>query len=287
MDSVSLLASLGQVAPGVGKLVLGGRRVPIPGGVVETFADGSRCAPPVTDYGIRHEHVQGIVVHTEHGEPRDPPLLTTPAQTSHACELDRYQTTTDREVSWDIFNSAFGVIYQQNDPVRQYTWQAGGVNPRTLGIENEQGPGGGIRPVQLESFVRLIDTLTRSLPVPIQRQIPAVRDARGRLVPDRRVIARFTGAGGSGANFWGIYGHRNITDQRGPGDPGDLFFQALLNAGYEGFDLAAGEDLRVWRERQRVLGVPQTGIPDAPTVAALKRRGFPRGLFVHRPGDGL
>jgi hypothetical protein len=278
----ALLASLASVPPG-GTLVLSGRRVNAPGVVAITFADGNPCAPRITEGGRRTVPLQAIVAHTTNGTPHDPPLSPTAAQSSSACRLARYQTTTDRDVSWDFTVSTTGVVLQQNDPTNFYSWQAGLVNGRTCGIENEQGPGGTLYPAQVQAFVRLVDTITRHYG--IQRQLPARRDAAGKLRPLRGVIARLDEHDGACRTWWGVLGHRNITPNRGPGDPGDVLMQALLDAGYEGFDLDAEEDLRAWALRQRGLGVQASGVPGPETVAALKRRGFSEGLWVRRPGD--
>jgi hypothetical protein len=40
--------------------------------------------------------------------------------------------------------------------------------------------------------------------------------------------------GGRGERFSGLVGHRNLTRQRGPGDPGDAVFEALLKGGFSG-----------------------------------------------------
>lgn len=279
-DRGSLLAALGGRAPSVGALVLGGRRLPVPGDVVLTWLD-SDCAPRVTDRTPRRAPPRNITLHTNHGAPREPPLVAAAALDTNVCSLASYQTRTDRDVSWDFTVSRKGPVVQQNDPLVDYTWQAGPVNGYSLGVETEQGEGGAVHKAALDALVRLVDALTRELG--IQRQIPAVR-VGGRLVPDRRVLARF-GEGQGGATWWGVLGHRNVTEQRGPGDPGDVIMQALLDAGYEGFDLATWEDHRVWQRRQQLLGVPATGAPGPETVAALKRRGYPRGMLVWRPGD--
>jgi hypothetical protein len=277
------LADLGGAPSALGAIVLCGQRFPVYGAQVVTFLDDAACAPEVTEGGERPGAIQAIVLHTHTGEPRDPALLEQPGRPSVACALARYQTTTEREVSWDFTVASTGVILQQNDPCRRYTWQANQVNRHTVGIELEQGPGGTLVREQLDVAVALCDTLTRALG--IQRQLPATLGPRGGRVPDRRVLGRFSEEGGAGAGWWGILGHRNVTTNRGPGDPGDPVMQRLLEAGYEGWDLARGEDLAAWAGRQRAMGVGASGEPDGPTVAALRARGFPEGVMVPRPGD--
>lgn len=278
-DPIDFLAALGARAPSIGGMIVDGFRVPVPGDVVVTWLD-SWCASEVTDKTRRNAPPRNITLHTTSGTPHDPPL-SSGATTTNVCALANYQTSTARDVSWDFTVSRLGAVVQQNDPAKSYTWQAGTVNGYSIGIETEQGPGGAVYVESIQALVRLVDALTRAFG--IQRQIPAVR-VGGRLVPDRRVLARF-GAGANGATWWGALGHRNVTGERGPGDPGDVIMQALLDAGYEGFDLATWEDVRVWQLRQQQLGVAPTGEPGPATVAALARAGFPHGIYVWRPGD--
>jgi hypothetical protein len=83
----------------------------------------------------------------------------------------------------------------------------------------------------------------------------------------------------------GIYGHRDVSNNRGEGDPGDLIFAALEVAGYERFNYDVGEDLDVWAERQQSLGLLPDGIAGPYTVQALAARSYHHGLWVTRPGD--
>ena len=271
----------GVPIPG-GDLVLGGRPARVAGVPVVTFLDGSACAPEANDRVERRRPPHFIVAHTTQGEPRDPPVEPV-ATSTRVCDLANYQTTTSREVSWDITNARTGVVVQQNDPSGHYTKQAGNVNGHSLGVENEQGPGGVLSEVQIRCWVRLCDALT--LAYGIQRQVPARRLADGRVVPDLRLIHRFSEAGGSGADWYGVCAHANITAQRGEGDPGPQIMQALIDAGYEPVDAYGGGDRLVWAGRQRVLGVPETGVPGPETVEALRRRGTPSGILVRRLGD--
>lgn len=264
------------------EIILGGRAVPVPFPVV-TWLSGDACAPEqVTDRTPRHVPPQYVAAHTVTGEPHDPPLVAGPPPPSRACSYTVGQTTSSRDASFDFLVGVDGIVYQQLDPLRFYSWNISEANGRAIGIELEQGPGGALYPGQLATFVALNDTLTRENEM--QRQVPA-RLVNGVRVPIRGTVARIAPPE-NGATWWGVVGHRNQDAQhRGPGDPGDVVIQALLDAGYEGFDLDAGEDRVVWAARQRALGVPATGIPGRETVAALKRAGRPAGLWVERPGD--
>ncbi len=89
----------------------------------------------------------------------------------------------------------------------------------------------------------------------------------------------------------GVYGHREVSDDRGEGDPGDAIFERLLQAGYERYDFDKQEDIAVWKARQaelnQQLGISLgvDGVPGVQTVIALIQAGRPHGLWTPRPGD--
>jgi len=190
------------------------------------------------------------------------------------CDADMRESAA-HTASWDATIRSDGVLLWNNDPVKYEDYHATNLNPRSMGIELAQsGPNGEIYQAQIDSLVKVLDFLTAYFG--IQRQIPWRNGA-----PDRRVMTRFTT--GDGADYSGIIAHRNGDDNRS--DPGDGIIRALHAAGYEGFDLVAGEDKAAWRGRQQVFGVPQTGWGDAATRAALLERGYPSGVWVKRGGS--
>lgn len=264
-------------------IILNGREVEVPGVRVVNYRDDPRRVPPITDHNPRRATIRGLVAHSSSGTVSSVRPGAGPG--GQGFTLAHYQANTDREVSWDWTIDLDGTVLWQNDPVLRYSWHAGSVNGVTLGGELAQERGQPyLYQVQVDTFVKLMDVLTRELK--IQRQIPWFN---GR--PDRRVLRRLrgdaNGNGQRGNDVWGVYGHRNQTTNRGAGDPGDPVFQALHAAGYEGVDFEAEADKALWRGRQRALGVPQTGVPDAATTAALLASGKPHGQWVPRPCDTL
>jgi hypothetical protein len=158
------------------------------------------------------------------------------------------------------------------------------VNPFTLGIEMVQDDDGALYEGQMDAAVKFLDFLTRAMSEkghPIQRQVPVTADGK----PVRGTIPRILNSDDA-KKVVGIYGHRNQTIDRGPGDPGDYIFDYLLRAGYKGFNLTAGEDLLFWKDIQTKLGftgVDCDGVPGRKTAAALALQNH--GLWVYRPGD--
>lgn len=166
-----------------------------------------------------------------------------------------------------------GTIYQCADLLKEATYHAGQVNEVSIGVEIYQGAKAELYKGQLEVVVQLIDILTALLE--IQRQYHAPYNEKS--LPKRIASKEF-----AGKDVVGIYGHRDVTNTRGFGDPGDYVFQFLKEAGYESFDFSKNEDKEVWKERQIKLGLTPDGIPGPQTVQALKRAGHISGMWVKR-----
>jgi len=101
-------------------------------------------------------------------------------------------------------------------------------------------------------------------------------------------VPRFTlslvAAGTPLADVVGIVGHRDLTANRGSGDPGDALMDALAAAGCERMDFARRQDLLVWKQRQRDLGiVAADGVPWPATVASLEAKGYADGIWQCGP----
>jgi hypothetical protein len=262
-------------------LIINGKKVDVPGLEVHSWLDGPSWIKEITDFSHRSKSIRLIICHTHKGI-KGNLLPGSGPGSSVASALVRYQTNTDRSVSWDYTIDNNGVVYCQNDPTKKVSWQAGSVNAVSLGFELVQNDNGDVYEVQIEKAVLLIDALTALLG--IQRQIAWDRSGNK---PKVTVCPRLESGG---SDVVGIAGHRNQTKNRGAGDPGDHIYLALQKAGYECFDLNDGEDLKAWKERQKALGFPDAecdGIPGPKTVAALKAAGKKHGMWVSRPIDAL
>lgn len=261
-------------------IILDGEKIPTPGLETISWLDDPRV-PQATDGYPRTEWIRAIVLHTVKGKLGR--LLPGTKPSTRAETYATYQAHTSRDVSWDYTVDTDGTIVVSNDPIRRATWQAGAVNRFTLGIEMVQEGNGDVYQGQIGTVVKFLDLLTRELAKrkhPIQRQIPMTQDGK----PVRGVIPRIDNEA-QALKVVGIYGHRNQTNQRGPGDPGDYIFEALLGAGYKGFDFNTNEDLVFWRDIQTRIGVTPDGVPGRATADALAARGHANGLWVVRPGD--
>lgn len=264
-------------------LIIGGARVELPGLVTTNHLDRPELALVAADWRKRMPTtvIRQIVLHTTKGIPggddRRPqrilPGLGAPAGAAERAA--RCWRSDGRGASAHLVVDFDGSVGQCADLATAVTFHAGGLNEASVGIEIMQGSGAELYTEQLAAVVVLVDEITR-LPAPfcIQRQIPSAYKGR----PRARLMA-------TGADYVGILGHRDASENRGAGDPGDAIFELLEGNGYEVFDLDANEDRDAWARRQRSIGLVADGIPGPVTRAALEQRGAPRGMWIRRPGD--
>lgn len=260
----------------------------------------------------RETWIRSIVVHTNRG--MTGPLITeTPAPKKvlgKAVALAKYQATSTRVAGWDYTVDFDGTVACSNDPFEYYTYHAGTVNRHSVGIEmcqQTEKPNGTYK-ATIDSTVLLLDVLTFFLG--IQRQVVCYEGCEdpnptawlekpipGRLQHLSEVAGgtahRKKKGDSTGADVCGIYGHRNVTKNKGAGDPGNHIFDALEAAGYEVFNSAENEDLTTWKLRQQnKLGFSSSssslvdGIAGPATRQAIFDKGISEtGLWVPRPID--
>lgn len=253
--------------------------VEVPGFTIKSWHDDPKLRLTGGDCKLRPKTwVRGIVLHTTRGIPggKDkrpqvikPGLGPDTKRDERIADMwaadDRHagaQLVCDHDASWTCLA----------DLQLEAAYHAGNVNDVTIGIEMYQDGNAALYEGQLESVVRMIDFLTREFS--IQRQVP------------HRYLGHALERGlNRGLDMVGVYGHRDCSNNRGAGDPGDTIMQMLRDAGYESFDFGANRDKRIWMDRQAALGVLADGVPGPRTVSALRIAGHPHGLWVDRPGD--
>jgi hypothetical protein len=210
-------------------LIISGSRWPVPGIEVVTWLDDPKRAPPTRKVTAPRKPPTAIVLHTSRGVVggvREGSRVSTQAET-----LARYQASTTRQVSWDITIDTDGTVIQSNDFGLAYSWHASSANGWTIGIECVQHPDSGdLWATQLGSLVCVCEVICTALFIP--RTVPV--GAHGG--PYSGVVKAWQekGEGGQGKRFAGLVGHRNLTRNRGPGDPGDAVFETLLKGGFSG-----------------------------------------------------
>lgn len=272
-------------------LIIGGKEVEVPGVAVRNFKDEPKLA-------LRVKHPNGandgesprkypvtlVVLHTTKGIPggRDKrPQVLKPGMGPDTRAEDRtatYWSTDPQHSGAHIVIDHDGSVGCLADLKDVCAYHAGdhGVNHRSVGIEIYQGSGAELYEEQLRVVVKVVNVLTEQFG--IQRQIPA--SYKNKPVPR---------LDDGGKDFIGVVGHRDVSNNRGFGDPGDFIFSFLQEAGYERFDLFSNEDLAVWKERQKEIsaksGLQLTldGIPGPSTRAALRQLGYQSGLWALPP----
>lgn len=271
--------------------VVNGQEIEVPGIAVRNFKDDPKIALRVgrtdgsNDGKRRTTTVSMVVIHTTKGIPggKDKrPQVILPGVGPDTKAEDR----TASYWSTDPTPSGAHIVIDHDcsvgclaDLMTVCAYHAGNseVNNRSIGIEVYQGAKAEMYEEQLLTLVRVVDFITAHFG--IQRQIPGLYK--------NRPVPRLDDGGGR--DFYGVVGHRDVSDQRGEGDPGNPIMDLLEKKGYERFDLFKSDDLTVWKSRQKMIqdrlhkqmGID--GIPGPGTTAALKELGFMYGLWALPP----
>jgi len=255
-------------------LIVDGFAVDIPGMCIKSWRDSPKLGLSRLDYKVRpNTWIRGIVLHTTKGIPggRDKrPQKILPGlgpDTKRDERLARMWSMDTRRAGAHIAVDHDGSVVCMADLKASAAFHAGNVNDVTIGIEIYQGSQAELYEGQLDVVVRLVNVLTSVFR--IQRQVPWPYEGRAL----KRGLRR-------GIDMVGVYGHRDCSNNRGAGDPGDAVMQKLIDSGYDSFNFAENEDKDVWRDRQRDLGVLEDGVPGPKTCEALVEAGYSLGLWV-------
>ncbi len=270
-------------------LIINGRPYEVPGVVTKSWFDNPKWRLDANeDRKARNppKAVTCIVLHTTDGSSKIPqPIL--PGKGPYvdpATKTFKYWSAEDSHSGAHLWIGQDGTVFCAADLYSEQTPHAGNgsVNSRAIGIEMYTAGKNTLYQYQVDQTVKLLDFLTKfDWPGtgPIQRQLhwPYSGHPASRIGPSGAYDKK---------DFFGIFGHREASSDRGRGDPGDYVFQALIKAGYEPFNTDTNEDKKVWAKRQLDLNVIADGVPGRATSDALKRTGRSLGLWVTRPSDG-
>lgn len=261
--------------------VFSGNAIQADGLVVQNYLDNPKLHLAPGDQRARTAEekrwVRAIVLHTTGGIPGGPSdqreqiVLPGFGMSSRTGERIVADWTHDhaRPGGAHLIVDFDGLVYCCADLIATAAYHAQEANGVSVGIEIVQAHDGTLFDKQLDTAVRVVDWLTARLG--IQRQIPS--SYSGHPVP------RLTGH----LSATGVFGHRDLTDRRWKGDPGDAIFEKLKAAGYEIFDFGAGQDVVTWQERQEILGIAADGVPGYGTRDVLAANGKRDGMWVDRP----
>lgn len=260
-------------------VVIRGVAVEVPGLDIRSWLDDPKLKLDGEDYRKRPDTwVRAIILHTTMGIPggkiKTPqdiqpglgPDTKRDERMAEMWSMDDRRAGAHIAVDWDASICCFADL-QEDMP-----FHAGNVNATTIGIEMYQNAQGRLYRGQLEAVVKLVDFLTKTFSIQRQLHMPYEKRALKRGL--NRAV-----------DMVGVFGHRDVSNNRGEGDPGNPIMEMLIDAGYESFDFSENEDKGVWSIRQENLGLLDDGVPGPKTAAALLAAGHPHGLWVDRPGD--
>ena len=270
-------------------LILNGTRIPVPSMDVVNFLDDPRLR--LAPYDVRQRTpkekswIHVVVMHTTGGIPGGKdlrPQVIKPGicQSTGGGQRIVASWTNDpnRPGGAHLVVDQDGRAYCCADLVTEAAYHAERANGCSVGIEVIQGHAEpDLYQGQLDAAAALALAVCRLMPVPIQWQIPAAYT--GGPVP--RFASSLAASNSTPlADVVGLVGHRDLTANRGSGDPGDAMMDALAAAGCERFSFAGEEDLYTWKQRQKDLGVWfADGVAGPQTVAALRARGDVDGIW--------
>ena len=260
-------------------VIIRGTEIEVPGLNIRSWHDDPKLKLDGEDYRKRPDTwVRGIILHTTRGIPGGSdhrPQDIRPGlgpDTGRDERMAQMWSADDRKAGAHLVVDHDASMTCLADLQLDMPFHAGNVNAVTIGIEIFQGGDAELYQGQLDAVVTLVDFLTKTFS--IQRQLQ--RPYRNRALS--RGLKR-------GIDMVGVFGHRDVSNNRGEGDPGNPIMSLLVGAGYEAFDLSVNEDIEAWEGRQENLGLLTDGFPGPKTAAALLDAGHTHGLWVDRPGD--
>lgn len=273
-------------------LIIGGKEVQVPGVSIRNFKDEPQLALRVgrsdgaNDGGTRTQPVTLVVLHTTKGIPGGSDKreqVIKPGFGPDTKAEDRtvtYWSTDPTPSGAHLVFDHDGSVACLADLLNTCTFHAGQyeVNLRSVGIEIYQGSNAEMYEGQLDVVRKVVDAITSFFG--IQRQIPDYY-RNNTPVPRLKTLG--------GRDLVGVVGHRDVSDQRGKGDPGDAIMEVLAKSGYERFDFFTEKDKAAWMSRQANLAsrlkrpLSIDGIPGPQTVTALKDLGYQDGLWATPP----
>lgn len=273
-------------------LIIGGKEVQVPGVSIRNFKDEPSLALRVgrsdgaNDGGTRTLPVSLVLLHTTKGIPGGSDKREQVIKPGFGPDT-KAEDRTATYWSTDPTSSGAHMVFDHDGSVAcladlkvTCAFHAGQyeVNNRSIGIEIYQGSNAEMYEGQLDVVRKVVDAITSFFG--IQRQIP---DYYRNNTP----VPRLQTLGGR--DLVGVVGHRDVSDQRGKGDPGDAIMEVLAKNGYERFDFFTEKDKEAWKARQTELSsklkrsMSIDGIPGPQTVTALKDLGYQDGLWANPP----
>ena len=284
MEQGARYAGLGIEVTG---LLMAGALVPVPGlTIISPASNGgpSWARLDTGDYRARPTSwIRQIILHTTGGlwPQAVHPGTGKPGHAQSIAEMwyrDPVHSAAQIVVDYD------GTVVCLCDLTRTMAYHSEGSNPWSIGIEMCTMSDGGIYEATLDAAVKLTSALTANGPGMGLYNIPAqIQRGPYRNHPLHRmeVGSGSTRHNTGGPDCVGVFGHRDNTENRGFGDPGDEIFRRLSSAGFEEIDYETSEDLHIGQRRQRALNtlgakLIEDGVVGPASMAAMRHLGFSR-----------
>lgn len=225
-----LVVSLLALLPWAMSLIYSGKSIDVEGLTIVDFVQDSslRLSRP---WNLRRRNarelaeIAAIVLHTTHGWPdhKHPAPQRVNERGSTAHENTARDTIADwrkggRFAGAHLVLDANGTVYCCADLETEAAYHAPPINGRSIGIEVIQQRDASIHRAQLSALPLLVGALSDRFKITRRMAYPYRNGPRHDSV---------TGSG--------VFGHRDVTDDRGAGDPGDFIPQALIAAGWTAF----------------------------------------------------
>lgn len=255
-------------------LIIRGKEYDVPSLTIDNYNDTEALRRGNEDGALRNTSwVRQVIIHTTKGIPggsnRVPQTVNPGAGPGgESFKVNSFWTNSNKQSGAHLIINSDGTVGCVADLAVEKMYHAGNraVNDTSIGIEIFQLSDGSIYEASLESCVKLCEFLASHFGIQKQIHLPYNNGPVFRLEQ-------------GGSDCVGFFGHRDVSNNRGLGDPGDIVMECLLNTGFEAFDFSKSEDLDVWKKRQAEMGITTDGIPGPKTVATLLENGYPSGLW--------
>ncbi|HKQ65976.1 MAG TPA: N-acetylmuramoyl-L-alanine amidase [Methylomirabilota bacterium] len=249
-------------------LMIDGHRFEVPGVQVVSPGDAAWAHLSPGDGRPRTNRPNKVVLHKTKAD--DPEVVRPGRGPSGRAERTARMWSDD-----PTYSGAHGVIGSDlvaclADLIRFEAFHARAANQTSIGFEMYEELGGIVYQAILDNAVKVCWAVAEHAGIQAQ------------CTRWEKPLTRFRDGGRA---LFGFFGHRNVDDSRNKWDPGPAIWEALIASGFEVFDFERGEDLTVWKARQRELvakghDLVVDGFPGEQTRKALLAEGYRGGIYA-------